>query len=30
MLHATVQFFHDLEQKEDVLLKQIRAERQRH
>jgi hypothetical protein len=30
MLHATVQFFHDLEQKQDVLLKQIQAERQRH
>ena len=30
MLHSTVKFFHDLEQKQDALLKQIRAERQRH
>ena len=30
MLHSTVKFLHDLEQKQEVLLKQIRAERQRH
>jgi hypothetical protein len=30
MLHVTVKFLHDLEQKQEALLKQIRAERQRH
>jgi hypothetical protein len=30
MLHSTVKFLHDLEQKQEALLKQVRAERQRH
>lgn len=29
-LHSAVQFFHDLEKAQDVLLKQIQAERQKH